>query len=56
MSLQRTESESSLRVIVSLGRGMMTGRYKSRDDLAEDDGRRWFPRYSEEVGIVIFTS
>lgn len=28
---------------------MMTGKYRSRDDLAEDDGRRWFPRYSEEV-------
>jgi hypothetical protein len=35
---------------------MMTGRYRSRDDLAEDDGRRWFPRYSEDVSIVAFSS
>ena len=32
---------------------MMTGKYRSRDDLAEDDGRRWFPRYSEEVCLFV---
>lgn len=28
---------------------MMTGKYRSVNDLAEDDGRRWFPRFSDEV-------
>ncbi|KAH7407970.1 NADP-dependent oxidoreductase domain-containing protein [Cadophora sp. MPI-SDFR-AT-0126] len=31
-----------------LGRGMLTGAYKSRDDFAEDDFRRHAPRFSEE--------
>ncbi|KAI1106341.1 Aldo/keto reductase-like protein [Jackrogersella minutella] len=31
-----------------LGRGILTGRYKSRDDFEEGDYRRLVPRYSEE--------
>ncbi|KAI9842621.1 MAG: Aldo-keto reductase str7 [Thelocarpon superellum] len=31
-----------------LGRGMITGRYKSLDDLEEGDPRRMFPRFSPE--------
>jgi aryl-alcohol dehydrogenase-like predicted oxidoreductase len=31
-----------------LGRGFLTGQIKSRDDLAENDGRRRMPRFSEE--------
>lgn len=31
-----------------LGRGFITGQYKSRDDLPEDDYRRYYPRFSEE--------
>lgn len=29
--------------IAITGRGMMTGKYRSPDDLAPDDGRRWSP-------------
>lgn len=31
-----------------LGRGLLTGQYKSPDDFAEDDFRRMIPRYSKE--------
>lgn len=31
-----------------LGRGMLTGRFKSPDDFDPDDGRRRLPRFSEE--------
>lgn len=31
-----------------LGRGLLTGQYKSPDDFAEDDFRRLVPRYSKE--------
>ncbi|MCJ1398237.1 hypothetical protein MMC11_001434 [Xylographa trunciseda] len=31
-----------------LGRGFLTGRYRSPDDFEEGDGRRYFPRFSEE--------
>jgi aryl-alcohol dehydrogenase-like predicted oxidoreductase len=31
-----------------LGRGMLTGRYRSADDFEEGDGRRFFPRFSAE--------
>lgn len=31
-----------------LGRGFITGQYRSRDDLPENDYRRHFPRFSEE--------
>ncbi|KAK6008134.1 hypothetical protein QM012_000037 [Aureobasidium pullulans] len=31
-----------------LGRGFITGQYKSRSDLPEDDYRRHYPRFSEE--------
>jgi aryl-alcohol dehydrogenase-like predicted oxidoreductase len=31
-----------------LGRGMLSGAYKSRDDFEEDDYRRYTPRFSEE--------
>ena len=31
-----------------LGRGMLTGTYKSRNDFAEDDWRRNAPRFSDE--------
>jgi pyridoxine 4-dehydrogenase len=31
-----------------IGRGFLTGQIKSRDDLAEDDARRHYPRFSEE--------
>jgi aryl-alcohol dehydrogenase-like predicted oxidoreductase len=31
-----------------LGRGMLTGRYKSPDDFEETDGRRFLPRFSAE--------
>lgn len=31
-----------------LGRGLLTGRYKSQDDFEEDDFRRTVPKYSKE--------
>ncbi|KZP17533.1 Aldo/keto reductase [Athelia psychrophila] len=31
-----------------LGRGLLTGQFKSPDDFEEGDGRRWFPRFSRE--------
>jgi aryl-alcohol dehydrogenase-like predicted oxidoreductase len=31
-----------------LGRGILTGQYKSPDDFEENDSRRFFPRFSKE--------
>jgi aryl-alcohol dehydrogenase-like predicted oxidoreductase len=31
-----------------LGRGFFTGQYKSQEDMAEDDGRRRYPRFAPE--------
>ncbi|KAJ3509941.1 hypothetical protein NLJ89_g4954 [Agrocybe chaxingu] len=31
-----------------LGRGMLTGTYRSFNDIPEDDIRRWFPRFSDK--------
>ncbi|KAI0320335.1 Aldo/keto reductase [Amylostereum chailletii] len=31
-----------------LGRGLLTGRYKGPEDFAQDDARRYFPKFSKE--------
>ncbi|KAH8819288.1 NADP-dependent oxidoreductase domain-containing protein [Xylogone sp. PMI_703] len=50
INLLRTCRELGIAVVAysPLGRGMLTGRYKSRDDLEEDDFRRGIPRFSAE--------
>ena len=56
--LYRTEAEETLRTTrelniafvayAPLGRGLMTGAVETADTLAEDDGRRRFPRFAPE--------
>ncbi|GJE96766.1 aldo/keto reductase [Phanerochaete sordida] len=44
----RTELGVAIVAYSPLGRGLITGQYKSPDDFAEDDFRRLIPRYSHE--------
>jgi aryl-alcohol dehydrogenase-like predicted oxidoreductase len=46
----KTARELGVAVIAysPLGRGLLTGRFKSPDDFKEDDLRRMLPRYSKE--------
>ena len=48
--LLRTSRELGVAVVAysPLGRGFLTGRYKSADDLGTDDVRRMMPRFSAE--------
>jgi aryl-alcohol dehydrogenase-like predicted oxidoreductase len=50
INLLKTCRELGVAIIAysPLGRGMLTGRYKSPEDFAQDDGRRFFPRFSAE--------
>ncbi|EIM91148.1 Aldo/keto reductase [Stereum hirsutum FP-91666 SS1] len=50
IGLLKTARELGVAVIAysPLGRGLLTGQYKSPDDFAEDDFRRFVPRYSKE--------
>ncbi|OJT15659.1 Aldo-keto reductase yakc [NADP(+)] [Trametes pubescens] len=50
IGLLKTARELGVTVIAysPLGRGLITGRYRSPDDLAPDDWRRSVPRYSKE--------
>ncbi|EPQ58502.1 Aldo/keto reductase [Gloeophyllum trabeum ATCC 11539] len=50
IGLLQTTRELRVTVVAysPLGRGLLTGRYKSPDDFHEGDLRRYVPRYSEE--------
>lgn len=39
-----------------LGRGFLTGKYKSADDFEEGDFRKNNPRFSKEVNTALFAS
>ncbi|KAF7327807.1 Aldo-ket-red domain-containing protein [Mycena kentingensis (nom. inval.)] len=49
IDLLRTARELGVKIVSysPLGRGLVTGQYKSPADFAADDFRRWIPRYSE---------
>ncbi|KAG8221407.1 NADP-dependent oxidoreductase domain-containing protein [Butyriboletus roseoflavus] len=48
--VMKTSRELGIKIIAysPLGRGLLTGRYKSPDDFDEGDFRRFVPRYSKE--------
>jgi aryl-alcohol dehydrogenase-like predicted oxidoreductase len=50
VGLKKTCEELDIAIVAysPLGRGMLTGRYKSRDDFEPSDGRLVLPRFSEE--------
>jgi aryl-alcohol dehydrogenase-like predicted oxidoreductase len=50
INLARTCRELGIAIVAysPLGRGMLTGQYKSADDFAEGDFRRAVPRFSQE--------
>ncbi|KAL4071443.1 NADP-dependent oxidoreductase domain-containing protein [Scleroderma yunnanense] len=50
IGLLETARELGIKIVAysPLGRGLLTGQYKSPDDFAEDDFRRRIPRFSKE--------
>jgi len=50
IGILKTAKELGIAIVAysPLGRGMLTGKYRSRDDFEEGDWRRNAPRYSEE--------
>lgn len=50
IGLLQTARELGIAIVAysPIGRGLLTGQYKSPDDFAEDDYRRHIPRYSRE--------
>ncbi|KAI6019787.1 NADP-dependent oxidoreductase domain-containing protein [Pisolithus orientalis] len=50
IGLLQTARELGITIVAysPVGRGLLTGQYKSPDDFAEDDYRRHIPRYSKE--------
>ncbi|KAI0654895.1 Aldo/keto reductase [Cubamyces menziesii] len=50
IGLLKTARELGIKVVAysPVGRGLLTGKIKSPDDLEENDGRRYLPRFSKE--------
>ncbi|KAI9061642.1 Aldo/keto reductase [Trametes sanguinea] len=50
IGLLKTARELGVKIVAysPVGRGLLTGKFKSPDDLPENDGRRYLPRFSKE--------
>ena len=56
IALLETARELGVTIVAysPMGRGLLTGRYKSPDDFAADDFRRTVPKYGIDIHFILF--